>query len=84
MDHSRLISLCTRVLSLTEGADPPITLSPSAVFLCKVWDGTSTNSFIEHLTLRFKSVNRVKPRACRDHSAEMYILAMRLRQPTRL
>lgn len=51
------------------------TLKSDGTFLCKVWDGRDTDLFIKTLESLFTSVKRVKPKASRMDSAEVFLLA---------
>ncbi|EGT45546.1 hypothetical protein CAEBREN_04616 [Caenorhabditis brenneri] len=71
-DHLRLIELCRTVFRLfTE--EKAFELSKNGVFLCKIWDGSARGEFIRELSNRFSTVKTVKPTACRDNSAELYL-----------
>ena len=47
-----------------------------ATFLCKLWDGRSTNAVIDQLLKFYSTVERVKPKSSRKESAELFLLAM--------
>ncbi|CAI4233180.1 unnamed protein product [Auanema sp. JU1783] len=73
-DHMRLIKLCEMVFSLFHSIDDPVfTLAKDGVYVCKVWDGPYRKQFVDKLSERFKTVKTVKPTACRDSSAELYL-----------
>lgn len=71
-DHLRLINLCRTVFGLfTE--EKAFELSRNGVFLCKIWDGSARGELIRELSDRFSTVKTIKPTACRDNSAELYL-----------
>lgn len=51
------------------------TLKKEGTFLCKVWDNCEVESMTNTLSALFSSVKRVKPKASRIDSAELYLLA---------
>ena len=70
LDHDNIIDLCVSVLDFSY----PV-LKENGVLLCKLWQG-SRQSYLESLLKRsFSSVKLVKPKASRDDSAEIYLLA---------
>lgn len=71
-DHLRLVELCRTVFRLFS-EENAIELKGNGVFLCKIWDGSARGEFIRELSTRFSTVKTVKPTACRDNSAEMYL-----------
>lgn len=72
-DHLRLIELCRTVFRLFTQENAAFELSKNGVFLCKIWDGSARGEFIRELSDRFSTVKTVKPTACRDNSAELYL-----------
>uniref|UniRef100_A0A915PXI3 EGF-like domain-containing protein n=1 Tax=Setaria digitata TaxID=48799 RepID=A0A915PXI3_9BILA len=76
IDHERILSLCSSVLELSVKKSV-IPLVKNGTFLCKIWDGSRREEFTERLKQDFKKVYTVKPKASRDHSAEVYLLAMK-------
>ncbi|CAI2348696.1 unnamed protein product [Caenorhabditis sp. 36 PRJEB53466] len=76
-DHVRLIELCRTVFRLFTEKNA-FELKRNGVFLCKVWDGSGRSDFIRELSDRFSIVKTVKPTACRDNSAEMYLFSQRM------
>nr|CRZ26116.1 Bm4120 [Brugia malayi] len=76
IDHERILSLCATVLELSVRKSV-IPLVKNGTFLCKIWDGPRREEFIERLKQDFRNVYTVKPKASRDHSAEIYLLAMK-------
>jgi len=51
------------------------TLKNGGTFLCKVWDNNDVEKIVNALNSLFSSVKRVKPKACRSDSSELYLLA---------
>lgn len=76
VDHERILSLCATVLELSVKKSV-IPLVKNGTLLCKIWDGPRREEFIERLKRDFKQVYTVKPKASRDHSAEIYLLAIK-------
>ncbi|KAM5152667.1 rRNA methyltransferase 2, mitochondrial [Mantella aurantiaca] len=70
LDHHRLASMCLSLLDLAS-----IVLRPGGNFLCKIWDGSESNTIRDRLRQRFQHVKTVKPKASRTESAEIYLLA---------
>ena len=54
-------------------------LKPDGVFLVKAFQGSGHSQFVERLKRSFRSVAVRKPAASRESSAEVYLLARRLR-----
>lgn len=71
-DHLRLIELCRSVFRLFS-VENEIELVKNGVYLCKIWDGSARAEFVRELSDRFSTVKTVKPTACRDNSAELYL-----------
>uniref|UniRef100_A0A1I7V537 rRNA methyltransferase 2, mitochondrial n=1 Tax=Caenorhabditis tropicalis TaxID=1561998 RepID=A0A1I7V537_9PELO len=71
-DHLRLIELC-RTVFLLFTVENAFKVNKNGVFLCKIWDGSARSEFVRELSDRFGSVKTVKPVACRDNSAELYL-----------
>ncbi|CAP38015.2 Protein CBG21206 [Caenorhabditis briggsae] len=76
-DHLRLIDLCRtvfRLFSKENTVENAFELSrKNGVFLCKIWDGSGRGEFVRELSDRFSMVKTMKPMACRDMSAELYL-----------
>lgn len=51
------------------------TLKKDGTFLCKVWNNQDVEKMFNALENLFSSVKRVKPKASRTESAEIYLLA---------
>uniref|UniRef100_A0A915AQ53 rRNA methyltransferase 2, mitochondrial n=2 Tax=Parascaris univalens TaxID=6257 RepID=A0A915AQ53_PARUN len=77
VDHERIIALCEQLLSFCCGNAAVIPLKKGGTFLCKIWDGQRRVQLIESLKEYFHIVHNIKPDASRDHSAELYLLAMK-------
>lgn len=56
------------------------TLNPAGGFFIKVFQGEGFDSFLSDIKRSFKSVIIRKPKASRDRSREVYVLARELRQ----
>ena len=54
-------------------------LQPEGAFLVKAFQGSGYSQYVEQLKRTFRSVVARKPAASRESSAEMYLLARRLR-----
>ena len=55
-------------------------LKPEGVFVTKAFQGSGYSQFIENCKKHFVSVAQRKPEASRNSSAEMYVVARRLKQ----
>jgi 23S rRNA (uridine2552-2'-O)-methyltransferase len=81
-DHLRIVALAEAALSLAEAL-----LVPGGAFVTKLWQGGAEPAFLAALKARFARVRRVKPKASRQESAELYLVAQgfrdRLDQRTR-
>lgn len=51
-------------------------LAPGGFFICKIFEGEGTNAFANELKKSFKVVKRVRPKAVRRGSKELYIVAL--------
>lgn len=56
-------------------------LAPGGALLVKLLQGAEERAFVQRLRGRFAKVERVKPPASRDRSAEMYIVGQGFRGP---
>ena len=74
VDHARQLDLARITLKLAEGL-----LDTGGNMLVKVFQGESFKRYLEEVRTYFKSVRTLKPKASRKESAEMYILAIDLR-----
>ncbi|KAG5187760.1 ribosomal RNA large subunit methyltransferase j [Tribonema minus] len=75
-DHLRCISLCEEALSFALRS-----LRPGGMFCCKLLKGREEGSLRSAAAEHFESAKFIKPRASRDSSAELYLLATGLRSP---
>jgi len=74
VDHARQIDLATQALELALNI-----LRPSGNFFVKVFEGDLLNDFIKTVDKHFETVKIVKPKASRQKSPEMYLLAMNMK-----
>jgi 23S rRNA (uridine2552-2'-O)-methyltransferase len=58
-------------------------LKPGGGFLCKVLRGGTEAALLATLKRDFANVKHVKPQASRSDSAELYLLALGFRHPSR-
>ena len=72
LDHDTIISLQTIALNMAKNH-----LKEGGFFLCKIWEGDSTNEFTKTLLKNFKLVKPIKPPSSRGDSAELFLLALR-------
>ncbi|KAA0705462.1 rRNA methyltransferase 2, mitochondrial [Triplophysa tibetana] len=70
LDHENLVTMCLSMLDLTERV-----LRTGGSLVCKYWDGYLAHKLQQRLSLMFKDVRTVKPKASRNESAEVYFLA---------
>lgn len=73
IDVGKSFSLANRALELAEAV-----LIPAGNFLCKIFEGESTNEFIKEVSKSFKTVKRFRPKAVIRGSKEFYIIGMGL------
>ena len=74
VDHARQLDLARITLRLAEGL-----LEVGGNMLVKVFQGEFFKRYLEEVRIYFRSVRTYKPKASRKESAEMYILAIGLR-----
>ncbi len=74
-DHLRIIALCESALDFARRI-----LEPGGTFLCKVLRGGTEANLLNVMKRDFATVRHVKPKASRDDSAELYVLAMGFRR----
>jgi 23S rRNA (uridine2552-2'-O)-methyltransferase len=55
-------------------------LVPGGAFVAKVFDSADTQQLIDQLRAQFSKVRRLRPRATRTHSKEIYLVATGLRR----
>lgn len=59
---------------LTSRRTPLFELTADGMFICKLWDGIYREPFMLELLKFFNQVRVVKPKSCRDASAELYLV----------
>jgi 23S rRNA (uridine2552-2'-O)-methyltransferase len=74
VDHACQIDLATQAMQLALNL-----LRPRGNFFVKVFEGDLLNDFITTLKQHFETVKMIKPKASRQKSSEMYLLAMNLK-----
>lgn len=74
MDQARGMYLAELALEFAKAH-----LNPGGAFLVKVFQGTDYENFVKNVREAFVSVATRKPKASRDRSAELYLLARNLR-----
>jgi 23S rRNA (uridine2552-2'-O)-methyltransferase len=77
VDHARQIDLATQALYIALSI-----LRSSGNFFVKVFQGDLLNDFIQTVKQHFETVKIIKPKASRQQSSEMYILALSLKPST--
>lgn len=77
LDHARQIDLARHSLKIATDI-----LKPHGHFFVKVFEGDLLNRFIKQVRQHFTFVKRIKPKASRPESAEMYVLGKNLKQRT--
>ena len=75
LDHARQIDLAEHSLKIARKV-----LRQGGNFFVKVFQGGSTQKFVEDTKRSFSFVKMVKPKASRSKSAEMYVLGMNYRR----
>ena len=78
VDHARQIDLAHQALQVALNI-----LRPSGNFFVKVFEGDMLSDFIKTVEKHFEIVKLIKPKASRAKSSEMYLLAMKLKSPSR-
>lgn len=69
-DHLRVVALCEAALDLAEEV-----LKPGGAYLAKVLQGGASGELLTRLRQDFAKVAHVKPKASRQDSSEVYVLA---------
>jgi 23S rRNA (uridine2552-2'-O)-methyltransferase len=69
-DHLQIMALCEAALHFARE-----TLKPGGAFLCKVLRGGTENQLLSEMKRDFALVRHIKPKASRDDSAELFVLA---------
>jgi 23S rRNA (uridine2552-2'-O)-methyltransferase len=59
-------------------------LRPSGNFFVKVFEGNMLRGFIRTAEKHFEVVKLIKPKASRAKSSEMFLLAVKLKAPSRV
>jgi len=75
LDHARQIDLASQSLRIATSI-----LRSGGNFFVKVFQGSSTNNFVDEVRQCFSFVKLVKPKASRSKSAELYVLGMNFRK----
>lgn len=75
IDQARSAWLCHHALKVAEQI-----LRPGGHFLCKIFEGEDTKSFIEKVKRHFMVVKTFSPEASRKSSSEVYIVAKSLKK----
>jgi 23S rRNA (uridine2552-2'-O)-methyltransferase len=75
VDHARQIDLAQQALNIAFE-----TLRPAGNFFVKVFQGDLLDDFTTKVKKSFQTANVIKPKASRGKSAEMFILAMGLKE----
>jgi 23S rRNA (uridine2552-2'-O)-methyltransferase len=75
-DHFLSVRLCRRVLELL-----PALLEPGGNLTMKVFEGEQYPALLKEAAARFRESRGFKPKASRDVSKEMYIVALGYRPP---
>jgi 23S rRNA (uridine2552-2'-O)-methyltransferase len=70
-DHLRIISLAETALDFAEEV-----LAPGGHYIAKVFQGGADDELLKRLKANFEKVVHAKPKASRQDSAEMYVVAM--------
>lgn len=74
VDQARSAWLCECALQVADQI-----LKPGGHFICKIFEGEDTKSFIEKVKHRFRVVKTFSPEASRKSSSEVYIIAKSLK-----
>ncbi len=77
-DHLKIMALCESALDFAANV-----LQPRGAFLCKVLRGGTEAGLLTGMKRAFETVRHVKPKASRDNSAELYVLALNFHGPVR-
>ena len=75
VDHARQIDLATQALNIALTL-----LRPGGNFFVKVFEGDLLNDYIATVKRHFEVIKFVKPKASRQKSSEMYVLAMLMKK----
>ena len=69
-DAERSLELCQRAFEIVT-----MVLDSGKNFLCKIFEGESTNDFFKKISSSFRFAKRFRPKAVRKGSREIYIVA---------
>ncbi|MBU0551799.1 RlmE family RNA methyltransferase [Myxococcota bacterium] len=69
-DHVRSVALCRRAFEVAARG-----LKPGGAFVCKVFEGAEVNDLAQEIKPHFKKLKRIKPKATRKESVELFIVA---------
>lgn len=69
-DHVRSMELCQRALRVALRG-----LKPGGAFVCKAFEGPDLNDLAAEIKPHFKKVRRIKPKATRKESVELFFVA---------
>ena len=70
VDQARSAWLCENALKIAE-----LLLKPKGNFICKIFEGEDTESFIKKVKQSFYIVKQFSPKASRKKSSEIYIIS---------
>jgi 23S rRNA (uridine2552-2'-O)-methyltransferase len=76
-DHIRIIALADLAFEVAED-----TLAEGGAFVAKVFQGGAEKDLLDRLKRRFTAVRHAKPRASRQDSSELYVVATGFRSNT--
>jgi 23S rRNA (uridine2552-2'-O)-methyltransferase len=76
VDQARSAWLCECALKVVQQM-----LRPGGHFICKIFEGADTKSFIKKVKQQFTVVKTFSPEASRKSSSEVYILAKSFKKP---
>ena len=69
-DHLRIMNLCEMAFDFALEI-----LKPNGVFIAKTLQGGTENQLLARMKQHFTTVKHLKPKASRQDSAEMYVVA---------
>ena len=69
-DHLKIMALCEAALEFAREV-----LKPGGVFLAKVLRGGTEHTLLDSMKRDFETIRHIKPKASRQDSAELYVLA---------
>jgi 23S rRNA (uridine2552-2'-O)-methyltransferase len=71
VDAARSYHLCEAALKIAQGS-----LLPSGSFVCKIFQGSDFNPFLDEVRAGFKKLKIFKPQSSRKASKEMYVIGL--------